>query len=489
MHSGILVRHSTMWSPLRMATRWGLGVATLLKRRHRSRSAAIWVLIVVTSMLLLGISPASGQVAVPPTYQVTALDGLPGESSAVAKGMNEDGQIVGWSDSPPRAFLWTKSAMVELGPLPGDEAALGEGVNSTAQVAGQSGPAFSAATHAVRWVGGLPQDLGTLGGSATDSSTGRDINDLGQVVGDSSIGGKTHAFLFTDQGGMVDLTRTYDDSHGYAINEVGQVTGYANYRAFRWQAGRLEDLGIPETFAFSFGFDINETGQVAGAATSATGASQRLIRWTDTVGWEVLGGVGNNNVAWAINDEGTIVGEGVPVGGPITGVVFFDGLGLFDLDALVAETEWNILRAFDVNNAGQIAALAHNSITGQTTAVRLDPVDGGSEPPALHVGSISISLRVRSTTASATSIVQILDEAGMAVPGATVTAEWLVNGGGASPSRSVVTGANGTAKFTFRLQGLASGDVVAFCITDIAHSSFIYDPQLNVESCDEVVVP
>jgi probable HAF family extracellular repeat protein len=441
-------------------------------------------------MMLLGISPATGQVPVPPTYHVTALDGLPGESSAVAKGMNEAGQIVGWSGSPPRAFLWTDGAMVELAPVTGDEAALGEAINGTAQVAGQSGPAFSAATHAVRWVGGLPQDLGTLGGgSATDSSTGRDINDLGHVVGDSSIGGKTHAFLFTDQGGMVDLTPTYDDGHGYAINEAGQVAGYANYRAFRWQAGQLEDLGIPETFAFSFGFDINELGQVVGAATSATGASQRLIRWTDTVGWEILGGVGNNNVAWAINDEGVVVGEGVPVGGPVTGVVFFDDLGLFDLDELVAESEWNILRAFDINNAGQIAALAHNSITGQTTAVRLDPMDGGSEPPALHVGGISISFRVRSTTGSATSIVQILDEAGKAVPGASVTAEWLLNGNVASPSRLAVTGANGTAKFALRLPALASGDVVTFCITDIDHSSFVYDPQLNVETCDEVIVP
>jgi probable HAF family extracellular repeat protein len=439
--------------------------------------------------MLLGISPASGQVAVAPTYQVTVLGGLPGESSAVAKGINEAGQMVGWSGSPARAFIWTAGAMGELTPRPGDGAAFGEAINDTAHVAGQSGPAFSAVTNAVRWVGGLPQDLGTLGGAASDSSTGRDINNLGHVVGDSSTGGKTHAFLFTDQGGMVDLTPTSDDGHGYAINEVGQVAGYANWRAFRWQAGQLKDLGVPATFTFSFGFDINESGQVAGSATSATGASQRLIRWTDAVGWEILGGVGNSNVAWGINDDGTVVGEGVPVGGLITGVVFFDGLGLFDLDDLVAGSEWNILRAYDINNAGQIAALAHNSVTGQTTAVRLDPTDGGPELPALHLGSMSISFRTTRTGTSATAIVQVLDEAGKAVPGATVTADWLINGSTAFPSRSAVTGTSGTAKFTSRLQGLKSGDVVALCVTNVTHSSLIYDSQANVETCDEVVVP
>lgn len=482
-------RHSSDGSRSGETGRWGRVIAITQQTRFVGRPKYM-VLLLAGALTLLGIPQmAAGQVASPPTYQVTQLGLLPGETSVIAKGINEEGQVVGWSGSPPSAFLWTAGAMQELPPLPGHEAAFGDGVNGIAQVAGESGPAFSAVTHAVRWVNGVPQDLGTLGGGSGDSSTARDINDLGHVVGDSSIAGKTHAFIFTDQGGMTDITTGFDDAHAYGINEIGQVTGYANSRAFRWQAGTFEDLGIPQNFAFSFGFDINEAGQVAGSTTSATGISQRLVRWTDGVGWEILGGVGKTNVAWAINDSGTVVGEGVPVGGLITGVVFFDGLGLFDLDDLVEGIEWNVLKAYDINNAGQIAALAHNTITGETTAVRLDPVDAGTGGPAVHVGSISITLKFRKGTASATSTVQTLDQDGKAVIGATVTADWLVNGTVVSSGATTLTGTTGTARFSGKFSGVTSGAVVEFCVTGISHESFTYVPDANVETCDQAVVP
>ena len=70
-------------------------------------------------------------------------------------------------------------------------------------------------------------DLGTLGGSYSYASA---VNDSGQVVGYSGTAGSfaSHAFSWTQKGGMVDLG-TLGGSDGYssasAVNDSGQVVG------------------------------------------------------------------------------------------------------------------------------------------------------------------------------------------------------------------------------------------------------------------------
>ena len=87
--------------------------------------------------------------------------------------------------------------------------------------------------------------LGPWGGVA------RDVNDVGQVVGDVFIGERnTRAYLWTRAGGLIDLgTLGGATSKAYAINDAEQVVGdSANatgvQRAFLWTAaGGLIDLG------------------------------------------------------------------------------------------------------------------------------------------------------------------------------------------------------------------------------------------------------
>ena len=68
-------------------------------------------------------------------------------------------------------------------------------------------------------------DLGTLGG---DYSIAYGINDMGQVVGESTTdNGQTHAFITGPDGvGMTDLgTLGGDYSLAFGINDAGQVVG------------------------------------------------------------------------------------------------------------------------------------------------------------------------------------------------------------------------------------------------------------------------
>ena len=94
-------------------------------------------------------------------------------------------------------------------------------------------------------------DLGTLGG---DSSWATAINDAGQVVGYSAISGQLplHAFVWTQSGGMQDLTPRFDNikSFALAINAAGNVVGGADLKSTEqedsllWtQSGRVLSLG------------------------------------------------------------------------------------------------------------------------------------------------------------------------------------------------------------------------------------------------------
>src|SRR5262249_23259284 len=105
----------------------------------------------------------------------------------------------------------------------------------------------------------LMRDLGTLGGT-NPASLAWDVNNLGQVVGQSSSNTSTHAFLW-QSGVMSDLGVGGDYSIARAINDAGLVTGKFSLsgtsHAFLWKNGTMTDLGRSDG-----GNDINSTGQL-----------------------------------------------------------------------------------------------------------------------------------------------------------------------------------------------------------------------------------
>jgi probable HAF family extracellular repeat protein len=239
-------------------------------------------------------------ICLPFVWQRGVLTALPtlGGNNGIPTEINNQGQVVGVAEKttpdqtcvPPfflqlGAVVWQNGHAQELPPFPGDPDAVALGINDKGQAVGWSGPCtgvFGNSFHALLWENGTATDLGNLGGATGNSAA--DINNQGQVVGSSNLPGDTtgHAFLWQN-GVMTDLGTLPGDvsSQSLGINNQGQVVGLSfdasgNVRGFLWQNGVMTDVntlirpGSPLSVLEALG--INNRGQIAGyALVIATG--------------------------------------------------------------------------------------------------------------------------------------------------------------------------------------------------------------------------
>jgi probable HAF family extracellular repeat protein len=162
------------------------------------------------------------------TSSMQDLFGGGDSTSSVANGINNAGQVVGVYGGS--AFLWSSSSgKTDLGQKlnpPYNASSYATAINTGGQVAGYSS-ASSGYQHAFLYSNGLMKDLGSLGGYLCQALA---LNDLGQVVGYSqTTTGDVHAFLYSG-GVMYDLNSLVKNlpagvvlTQAFGINNWGYI--------------------------------------------------------------------------------------------------------------------------------------------------------------------------------------------------------------------------------------------------------------------------
>jgi uncharacterized membrane protein len=166
-------------------------------------------------------------------------------------------------------------------------------------VVGFQDAGFFTPFHASRWTEAAgPLDLGTLDTSnnASRSSFATDTSeDCSVVVGLSDItgGASQHAFRWTANGGLVDLTVPPGggpNSRALGVSNNGTIvvgdadfpaSGFTRRGAFRWSGGSFQDLGASDPSVPSIATAVSGDGSVVVGQIGTTTVSS-AFRWTTT---------------------------------------------------------------------------------------------------------------------------------------------------------------------------------------------------------------
>ena len=343
--------------------------------------------IVAALALPVGVSIAFGQ-----SYSVVDIGTLgdPVASSDVqGMAINNSGVIVGRADvldshgnQQSAAFTYSNGTITNLGTLGGSWSEAW-GINDLGTIVGQSTVPGDSSSPGFSWSNGVMTSLGTLGGTA---SFGAAINNAGTIVGFSVLPGSINARAMSySNGTMTNLgTLGGDYSVAWAINSAGIIVGQASIagegakHAFIYSNGQMTDLGTLPGYTDSFAFAINDAGTVIGWA----------IKSDDGIGAHTVAFIYNNgtmtslgtfpgtidSLATAINNEGTI-------GGDSDGRAFIYSNGtMTDLNALVALPNVHLSGCYGINDKGQIVAVGTLSNGGEHTYL-LTPVVAPTPTP------------------------------------------------------------------------------------------------------------
>jgi probable HAF family extracellular repeat protein len=266
---------------------------------------------------------------------VTDLGTLPGHTSSYATAISSSGAIVGVSgigelapfdpgNENAHAVLWQNGAITDLGTLTGGAYSAATGVNDAGQVVGYSrtyNPALGElAIHGFLWQNGEMTDLPPLQPSSavlSSTSAASGINRQGQIVGNSAsfdfvTNVLTRRAVTWQDGVITDLGAIAGDptSGAVAINDAGQITGASGdidpdlaVHAVRWTGHHIKLLARPADERFSSGLALNQHGVIVGQC-ALYGCRWRgntvsiLLPRSDDIG----------STASGINDDGLAVG-------------------------------------------------------------------------------------------------------------------------------------------------------------------------------------
>jgi len=347
----------------------------------------------ICTMLLFTAASLAG----PPQYAVIDLGTLGGTASR-ASGLNDLGQVTGWSQTAAggddRAYYWSpETGMLNLGTLGGTRS-LAYDINNAGQVVGQ------AKLSSGFWRGFMWQlstgitDLGTPSG--TIDSVARALNGSGQAVGfayPSSGNPRALRRVGNSWQTLPTLGGTY--GAGQAINAAGHVVGSAGMAgdalkdAVMWDGGVVNDLGRLPGWSWASGLDINDFDEVVGWSGHNYDMDGHAFRWSGGVMSDLGTLGGSTSRAYAINNAGLVTGASMTASGAQWHAFLYYDDVMYDLNDLVLNAPgWEILDAQDINASGQI--VGNVLIGGQIHAYLATPIPEPGALALLAAGAIFV---------------------------------------------------------------------------------------------------
>lgn len=272
--------------------------------------------------------------------------------------VNNQNMVVGYryNSSSGEIFSWTPSGgIVEMGP------GVGVDVNEAGHIIG-----YEVNPHRSFFWKPSTGRIYINPGATTFAGA---LSDAGHVVGTfRTQSGEYHAFIWTEEGGMLDLGGF--NSGAVDVNNNGQVIGTRELQApgtvargFFWSAA-TGFVNFPEG---STPVDINDQGQVI------MHYRNRGFVWSQSQGLVDLGTFGLDTTPTAINDLGQIVGDSTYVDGNLVyHKPFFwsPGTGMVGLETLAARQPG----VFQINNSGVAFGNAYTANYQAIHAVMWDPI-------------------------------------------------------------------------------------------------------------------
>ena len=385
------------------------------------RLGHIFVALAFLAAPMVAQQDASVQANIPAPAHYTIIDlGTLGGSFSLAYGINDNGQIDGFStlpgDTVQHSFVIEKGVMTDLGTLGGVNSESFANLNNAIQVAGTAETAVtdpnnenfcSFGTNLIClgfvWQNGIMSPLSTLGGTNGQAAA---INNRGQVAGyaETSISDPNcpapqvlqyRPTLWT-AGHAKPLPLYAGDTEGAAfwMNNAGQVVGASGVcapydpryalplqprHALLWRDGKPVDLGSLGGQFQNAAFAINDRDQIVGGSDISGDTYQHAFLWQKGVMTD-LGTLQGDvaSAAVAINNRGQVTGVSIDASGQNLRAFLWQNGSMYDLNSLIpANSPLYLLHGFGINSSGEIVGFAVNTSSGGVHGFLAVPINAG----------------------------------------------------------------------------------------------------------------